>query len=111
MGGASKARVAAVYPDRAGTDIAKDIRLAGGRQGEQPAESFGATTGELHRLADWLEAHSVRQVAPESTGVCRIAPYEVLERRGFEAGLADPAGLARPTVRAARGACKRRRRR
>ncbi len=102
MGRASKARVAAVYPDRAGIDIAKDIRhaaLPAGRQGEQPAESFGATTGELHRLADWLEAHSIRQVAPESTGVCRIAPCEVLERRGFEAGLADPVGLARPDRR------------
>ena len=45
MGGARMARVAAVYPDRAGIDIAKDIRHAG-----------------------WLEAHSIRQVAPESAG-------------------------------------------
>ncbi len=74
-GRASKARVAAVYPDRAGIGIAKDIRLAG-----------------------WLEAHSIRQVAPESTGVCRIAPCEVLGRRGFEIWLADPVGLARPDV-------------
>ncbi len=36
---------------------------------------------------------------PGRAGVCRIAPFEVLERRGFEAEPADPVGLARPDRR------------
>ena len=86
MGGARMARVAAVYPDSTGIGIAKDVRYAG-----------------------WLEARSIRQVALEPAGVCRIATCEVLERRGFEAVLADPVGLARPDLRKSDvPACRRR---
>src|SRR6516164_4212413 len=40
--------------------------------------SFGATTPELLRLAEWLKARQVESVAMESTGVYWIAPHEVL---------------------------------
>ena len=40
--------------------------------------SFGATTLELLRLAEWLKARQVESVAMESTGVYWIAPHEVL---------------------------------
>src|SRR5215831_7824416 len=38
--------------------------------------SFGATTPELLRLAEWLKARQVESVAMESTGVYWIAPQE-----------------------------------
>jgi len=57
--------------------------------------SFGATTPELLRLAEWLKARHVESVAMESTGVYWIAPHEVLEAQGFEVLLVDTRQLAR----------------
>ena len=51
--------------------------------------SFGATTPELLRLAEWLKARQVESVAMESTGVYWIAPHEVLEGHGLEVLLVD----------------------
>lgn len=59
---------------------------------ESVAESvreFGAFTGDLHALADWLEQCQVTTVAMESTGVYWIPLYELLEERGFEVKLVD----------------------
>ena len=47
--------------------------------------SFGATTAELIRMAEWLKARGVESVAMESTGVYWIAPQEVLEAQGHQA--------------------------
>jgi transposase len=49
-----------------------------------PVQSFRTFTGDLHRLADWLEACGVRSVAMEATGVYWIPLYEILEARGFK---------------------------
>src|SRR5215469_2633773 len=57
--------------------------------------SFGATTPELLRLAEWLKARQVESVAMESTGVYWIAPHEVLEGQGFQVLLVDTRQLAR----------------
>ena len=57
--------------------------------------SFGATTAELIRLADWLKARRVESVAMESTGVYWIAPHEVLEAQGLQVLLVDTRQLAR----------------
>ena len=46
--------------------------------------SFGATTAELIRMAEWLKARRVESVAMESTGVYWIAPHEVLEAQGLQ---------------------------
>src|SRR5438270_1141566 len=46
--------------------------------------SFGATTPELLRMAEWLKARQVESVAMESTGVYWIAPHEVLEAQGLQ---------------------------
>jgi transposase len=56
---------------------------------------FGATTPELIRLGEWLQARGVESVAMESTGVYWIAPHEVLEARGLEVLLVDTRQLAR----------------
>lgn len=57
--------------------------------------SFGATTAELIRLAEWLKARQVESVAMESTGVYWIAPHEVLEGQGLQVLLVDTRQLAR----------------
>jgi transposase len=57
--------------------------------------SFGATTAELLRMAEWLKARQVESVAMESTGVYWIAPHEVLEAHGLQVLLVDTRQLAR----------------
>lgn len=57
--------------------------------------SFGATTLELIRMAEWLKARHVESVAMESTGVYWIAPHEVLEGQGLQVQLVDTRQLAR----------------
>jgi transposase len=56
---------------------------------------FGATTGELIRMAEWLKARRVESVAMESTGVYWMAPHEVLEAQGLQVLLVDTRQLAR----------------
>jgi transposase len=55
------------------------VSIAGG-----PPEVFGAMTGELHRLRDWLKERGVRSVAMEATGVYWLPLYGVLEAAGLE---------------------------
>lgn len=45
---------------------------------------FSCFTDDLHAMADWLQACGIEVVAMESTGVYWIAPYELLQSRGFE---------------------------
>jgi transposase len=63
------------------------------RSGREVA-SFGATTAELLRMAEWLKARQVKSVAMESTGVYWIAPHEVLEGQGLQLLLVDTRQLA-----------------
>ena len=58
-------------------------------------EQFGATTPELEQMAAWLKERKIESVAMESTGVYWIAPFEVLERHGFEVLLVNTRELAR----------------
>ena len=62
---------------------------------DREVTSFGATTAELLRLAEWLKARRVESVAMESTGVYWIAPHEVLEGQRLEVLLVDTRQLAR----------------
>ena len=57
--------------------------------------SFGATTAELVRMAEWLKARQVESVAMESTGIYWIAPHEVWEGQGLQVLLVDTRQLAR----------------
>ena len=57
---------------------------------EAPVRNFGAFTGDLEAMAEWLGACEVRQVAMESTGVYWIPVFEVLERAGFDVQLVNP---------------------
>lgn len=83
--------------DVAGIDIGSERHWVcaptadgGGRE----IADFGATTAELIRMAEWLQARGVRSVAMESTGVYWIPPHEVLEAHGLEVLLVDTRQLA-----------------
>jgi transposase len=60
------------------------VSIAGG-----PPEVFGATTGELHRLRDWLKERGVEAVAMEATGVYWLPVYGVLEAAGMKVRMVD----------------------
>jgi transposase len=62
--------------------------------GTANVKTFGTTTCELERLADWLKAEGVESVAMESTAVYWIPLYELLESRGFDVLLANAKQLA-----------------
>jgi transposase len=87
-----------VRTDAGGIDIGSERHWACAPtldQAGREVESFGATTGELIRMAEWLKARQVGTVAIESTGVYWIAPHEVLEAQGLEVLLVDTRQLAR----------------
>ena len=51
---------------------------------DAPVQTFSSFTGDLHRLADWLEGIEITTVAMESTGIYWIPLFEILEARGLE---------------------------
>ncbi len=55
----------------------------------QDVRRFGAFTGDLCALAEWLKRCGIETVAMESTGVYWIPLYELLVERGFEVLLVD----------------------
>lgn len=57
---------------------AMHVSIAGG-----DPEVFGATTGQLHRLRDWLKERGCTSVAMEATGVYWLPLYAVLEAAGM----------------------------
>jgi len=76
-----------IQPNAAGIDLGSQEHWVAApplEDGTPNVESFGTTTPELFRLADWLKEQSVVTVAMESTGVYWIPIYEILESRGFE---------------------------
>lgn len=54
---------------------------------------FGTFTVDLQALADWLVACGVDTVALESTGVCWIPVFELLEARGLKVYLVNSGPL------------------
>ena len=80
-----------IQPDAAGIDIgATEIYVAVPEERDiRPVRKFATFTEDLHRLADWLMACSIKTVAMESTGVYWIALFQILERRGLEVCLVN----------------------
>ena len=79
----------------AGIDVGAEshfVAVPGGGD-ERWVREFGAFTGDLYRLADWLEAREVETMAMESTGVYWIPLFGILEERGLEVKLVDPRRL------------------
>jgi transposase len=80
-----------VFPNAAGIDVgASSHWVAVPRHStDDPVREFGAMTGDLNAMADWLLGCGVDTVALESTGVYWIPVYDVLEQRGLTVRLVD----------------------
>jgi len=69
-------------PKAAAIDVGSEylhVSIAGG-----PPKVFGATTGQLYELRDWLKGQEVRSVVMEATGIYWLCAYEVLEKAGLQ---------------------------
>jgi hypothetical protein len=51
---------------------------------DAPVRAFGTFTQHLHDLAVRFKSHGVTSVAMDSTGICWIPAYEILEQHGLE---------------------------
>ena len=66
-----------------------------GEAGQKPnVRTFGSTTPQLQKLADWLESEAIESVAMEATGIYWIPLYELLEARGIEVVLVNARQLS-----------------
>lgn len=86
-----------VHPHAAGIDLGSREHWVAAPpldDGSPNVKSFGTTTPELVRLADWLTQEHVVTVAMESTGVYWIPLFEVLDSRGFEVHLVNARQLS-----------------
>ncbi len=75
-----------VHGCAAGVDIGSQFHVVAvsGVLSDAPVQTFSSFTGDLHRLADWLEGLEITTVAMESTGIYWIPLFEILEARGLE---------------------------
>ena len=83
--GHSSTQWSTINPDAAELDVGATfhvVAVAPDRD-EQPVRTFGTFSGDLHRLADWLQKVGITTVAMESTGVYWIPVFEILEARGI----------------------------
>lgn len=83
-----------VNRNAAGIDLAATVHYVAvppGRDPDGDVRYFETFTADLEALADWLTRCGVDTVAMESTGVYWIPLYELLEQRGFEVLLINPA--------------------
>lgn len=75
----------AIYQRCCGIDVHKSVILACLRDGRRKeTRSFGATTDELRKLAEWLLENNCEISAMESTGSYWKPVYNVLEVLGIE---------------------------
>lgn len=56
---------------------------------EEPVQTFKAFTADVEHMANWLVDLGITTVAMESTGVCWIPVYEILESHGLHVVLAN----------------------
>lgn len=78
-----------ILPNSAGIDIGSEKVFVGVES--QPVRSYRTFTSSYHELADYLAANSITHVAMEATGVYWITLYDILEERGFDVTLVNPA--------------------
>ena len=82
-----------VFPNAAGIDVGASSHWVAvpPKATDDPVREFGAMTGDLKAMADWLLGCGVDTVALESTGVYWIPVFEVLEQRGLKVWRAQDA--------------------
>src|ERR1700681_833599 len=74
-----------VHPNAAAIDVGATMHMAAvnADRTPEPVRSFGTFTTDLHRLVDWFAECGVDTVVMESTSVCWIPIFELLDARGF----------------------------
>jgi len=80
-----------INPDAGGIDIGSTehyVALPPDREGPT-VRAFGCLTPDLEAMAQWLNAHHVKTVAVESTGVYWVPVASVLEAHGIDVRLVD----------------------
>src|SRR2546425_4627017 len=84
--GKSSGRLSTINPEAAGIDVGSTFHVVAvpGDRDDKPVRTFRTFSGDLYRLADWLEETGITTVAMESTGIYWIPAFEILEARGFE---------------------------
>src|SRR2546427_10159250 len=84
--GRSSGQLNTINPNAAGLDVGSTFHVVAvpADRDDQPVRTFRTFSGDLHRLADWLQAVGITTVAMESTGIYWIPVFEILEARGFE---------------------------
>jgi hypothetical protein len=75
-----------IHQNAAGIDVGSRFHVVavGADRSAEPVRTYQSFTGDLERLADWLEEVGITTVAMESTGVYWIPVFEILEARGLE---------------------------
>lgn len=80
-----------VHPCAAGLDVGSTFHVVAvpPQLSQEPVRTFRSFTGDLHRLAEWLQSLGIRTITMESTGIYWIPVFEILEARGFEVVLVN----------------------
>ncbi len=80
-----------IHPHAAGIDVGNSTHYVAVRPDRDPesVRRFECFTGDLHRMADWLEQCGVTTIAMQSTGVYWMPVYEILDDRGFDVYLVN----------------------
>ena len=81
-----------IHPHAAGIDIgARELFVCVPADRDRPSvRRFGTKTPDLEALAQWLQDCRIDTVAMEATGVYWIAPFQLLEKKGFKPVLVNP---------------------
>src|SRR2546428_4382130 len=89
--GRSSGRLSTINPDAAGIDVGSTFHVVAvpGDRDDNPVRTFRTFSGDLHRLADWLEETGIKTVAMDSTRAYWIPGFEILEARRLAVMLAD----------------------
>src|SRR5277367_4033104 len=87
----ARSKLTITNPDAAGIDVGSRVHYVAVPEDRAPVSvrSFGAYTGQLDELVQWLKDCGIKTVAMESTGVYWIPLYQKLEEAGFEVLLVD----------------------
>ncbi len=80
-----------INPNAAGIDVGSRFHVVAvpNERDSEAVRTFDSFTGDLHRLADWLERCRIDTVAMESTGIYWIPLFEVLESHGIHVVLTN----------------------
>jgi transposase len=80
-----------IHPHAAGIDIGATHHVVAVESDRDPSpvRTFRTFSGDLHQMADWLQAAGITTVAMESTGVYWIPVFEILAARALDVVLVN----------------------